>query len=127
MAKRKDQSLHDTMVADLAAHLAKSGYTNIMADLKGKATPELMKWKGQTAGHIPDVTAAKDGKLHIFEVETDDSIGDQHTEDQWKLFSATAEVRKGYFYVLVPKASVSTAQVRAKLLSVTAQVWPYGD
>lgn len=52
--------------------------------------------------HAPDIIAEGSHERVLIEVETRDSINDDHTEDQWQLFSAFA-AEKGYgFVVLVP-------------------------
>ena len=99
MAKRRSQSDHDRMVRAVADHLLREGYGDVRADVAGYSTPSELTWKGKQHGHIPDVTA--DGT--IFEVETADSIDDAHTEDQWKLFAAWAELNRRTFVVVVPK------------------------
>lgn len=124
MAKRISQSDHDKMVKLVADWLTANNYKSIKADITGYDSPDKIKWSGNPSGHIPDNTALNsDSKPFIFEVETHDSIDDQHTEDQWKLFSAHAKNNNGEFYVVVPNNSRSAAENRVKSLNITASVW----
>jgi len=126
MAKRKSQSKHGSMVKSVADHVSNDGHTNVEADITGYDRPELIYWESTKKGHIPDVTSTTDTK-YIFEVETDDSIDDSHTEDQWKLFSANAKQRSKKFIAVVPKGSEQQAWARAKQLGVTLHdVWTVG-
>lgn len=119
MAKRNSQSDHDRMVKAVADHLTNEGRSNVKADISGYAKPAVITWKGKEHGHIPDATA--DGV--VVEVETADSIDDDHTEDQWKLFGAFANVNHKNFVVVVPKGSDTAARRRLRDLNVTAEVW----
>jgi hypothetical protein len=126
MAKRRDQSKHDSMVKSVADHVSNNGHTNVKADIKGYDRPDLLYWESTKKGHIPDVTSTEVTK-YLFEVETDDSIDDSHTEDQWKLFSANAQQHSKKFIVVVPKGSEQQAWSRAKGLGVTLHdVWTVG-
>jgi hypothetical protein len=123
MAKRKSQSDHDVMVKQVADILISKRHQNVKADLKGYIQPNLLRWKGENSGHIPDVTSQLDGKLKIIvEVETDDSINDQHTSDQWKLFSAYAKRDNAEFIIVVPKGAEAKAEKRKNELNVEGEV-----
>jgi hypothetical protein len=123
MAKRKSQSNHHAMVRTLASHLERKEHTDVKADIKGYAQPELLYWGATQKGHISDVTSNR-GRDFVFEVETVDSINHTHTEDQWKLFSANAKQYSKQFIVVVPKGSEAQAWQRAKLLGITLDdVW----
>ena len=123
MAKRKSQSDHDTMVKQVADLFIQEKYPNVKADLTGYTQPRILKWKGQTTGHIPDVTSEQNNIFKVIvEVETDDSINDQHTADQWKLFSAYAVRDKAKFLIVVPKGSEQKAEKRKLELKVEGEV-----
>ena len=64
---------------------------------------------------------------YVFEVETEDSIYDSHTEDQWRLFSANARAHQKSFVVVVPKGFEQQAHQRARDMSITIDdVWTVG-
>ena len=124
--KRQSQSQHDQMVQYVADYLVRNGYRNVNADLKGKTQPDLIYWKSNGQGHIPDVTAVSGtngNESHLFEIETSDSVYDQHTEDQWELFAANAKQYKKTFWVVVPKGSENDAHFRLNQLGIQAEVW----
>ncbi|HNT26574.1 MAG TPA: hypothetical protein PKH10_00210 [bacterium] len=113
MGKRLVQSDHDLMVAAYAKDLMKLGY-EVAVDLPGLITP------AQIGEHIPDITA-KDpgtGKFHVFEVETSDSINDEHTASQWLTFAVAAAIGNSQFHVIVPKAAYLSACLRVKALTL---------
>jgi hypothetical protein len=107
------------MVKAVAVHLENEGYGNVMADVRGYDTPTKIVWKQSNSGHIPDATA--DGVL--VEVETADSIDDDHTADQWTLFGAYAAEHDQTFVVVVPAGSQVAANRRLRELDVSAEVW----
>lgn len=123
MAKRGNQAGHDSMVKSIVNHIKGQGHSNIKADLEGYEQPELIIWSSTKKGHVPDVTSTKNQE-YIFEVETDDSIDDSHTEDQWRLFSANAKEHSKTFIVVVPKGSETQAWQRVKELGINVDdVW----
>ena len=123
MPKRQNQSHHDQMVKYVHGFLVGENYTDVRADLEGYNRPELIYWKSTKKGHKPDVTAAKNGTQNLFEIETADSISDQHTEDQWTLFAANAKQHGKIFTVVVPDDSQASANQRLIELGIQAQVW----
>lgn len=124
MASRKSSSDHDKMVKYVADWLVEHNYQDVRADVKGFDSPEKITWSATNKGHIPD-NSAKNAQQNrfIFEVETDDSIDDSHTEDQWNLFSAFVNQHGGEFWVVVPESSIGKAEKRVSSLGVTAKVW----
>jgi len=122
MAKRQSQTHHDWMVQYTANFLVNKSYRNIKADLPGFDTPVKITWKSTGNGHIPDVTA--DGQqFNLFEVETADSIDDQHTADQWTLFARYAKEHQAVFWVVIPSGYASSANRRLSELGIKASVW----
>ena len=103
-------------------YLYQNGFRDVQADLHGHTQPDIITWTETGRGHIPDVTA-NNGQLHVFEVETDDSIYDQHTEDQWNLFANFAQQHGARFWIVVPKGSESDAQLRLNQLGLQAKIW----
>ena len=122
MAKRGNQAGHDSMVKSVVNYIKGQGHSNIRADLEGYEKPEIIYWSSTKKGHVPDVTSTKNQE-YIFEVETDDSIDDSHTEDQWRLFSANAREHSKIFIVVVPKAAETQAQQRIKELGINVDIW----
>lgn len=122
MAKRISQTNHNKIVKALAEHLIAHNCSNVRADIEGYLSPLKISWIATGNGHIPDVTTGN-GKPQIFEVETENSIVDNHTEDQWKLFSAHANNTNGVFTVVVPVGCSQAAKARLVQLNLKAEVW----
>ncbi len=120
MANRSSQIEHDRMVEYVAKILVGKGYKDVRADLQGFKQPRRIIWESSGEGYLPDVTARSDDDFRIFEVETKDSINDEHTADQWKLFASYADVNKAMFYVVFPKGSVDDVKNRLKELGLEA-------
>ena len=126
MAKRGNQAGHDSMVKSVVNHIKGQEHSNIRADLEGYEKPEIIYWSSTKKGHVPDVTSTKNQE-YIFEVETDDSIDDSHTEDQWELFSANAKHHSKKFIVVVSKEAEQQARQRVKQLGINVdEVWTVG-
>ena len=126
MTKRRNQEEHDSMVRAVVKNVKENGHSNIKADLQGYEKPKLIYWKSKKEGYIPGVTSTKN-QGYIFGIETDYSIDDSHTEDQWRLFSANAKQHSKKFIVVVPKGSEQQARQRAKQLGINVDdVWTVG-
>lgn len=108
------------MVSNCAKWLNENGHFDVRADLVEYASiPGEINWTGNSEGHIPDITT----NSKIFEIETADSISDDHTADQWALFAAYAEQTKKEFWVVVPMGNLTKAEERLKGLRISAKIW----
>ena len=128
MPKRKSEFEHSAILEMLGNSLyAKDrnpdmeALTDIKVDLDGFHKPSEIAGPGSEASDVPDATARGE-KLYIYEVETADSIKDEHTEHQWTLFSNYAKENDGIFYVAVPPLNVWDARMRLKELSLEGTV-----
>ena len=119
MAKRQSQANHDRMIGQVAKLLTGKNYKDVKADLEGYTAPRKIVWESTGEGHIPDITAYS-SQLKIFEVETMDSIRDEHTENQWKLFASYAKTNNALFYIVFPKGAADQVQSRLKELNIEA-------
>lgn len=108
---------HNMMVLEVVKLLTQRNQASIRADLPGFARPETIE--GETGNHVPDVSATG----LIVEVETADSISDQHTASQWKVFSDEAQQRGWKFWVVVPKGCRQEAEARCHELGIQAIVF----
>jgi len=122
MARRNSQEDHDRMVRYVAASLMHKGYIDVRAAVPGFDAPNARSWPGAKRGHVPDVTAYG-REFNIFEVETSDSIDDEHTEEQWAVFAHFARTRFSLFWVVVPKGCVQAARRRLAKIGIEAKVW----
>lgn len=127
MTKRKSQPDHDGMVIAVIKYIKENGHSNVNADIPNYNQPEMLHWKGQKDGHIPDITSVRGDESFIFEIETADSISHSHTEDQWKLFSASASLNSKSFVIVIPKDSKKEAENRAQELNLALyEIWTVG-
>ena len=121
MAKRKSQSDHDKIVAIIADDLTFQHYSYIKADILGYEKPTKITWEYSEMGHYPDVEGVKEGKV-IIEVETDDSIEDEHTQDKWILFNRYASQHGATFSVAVPDGYGNKADIKLRELGIIASI-----
>lgn len=117
MVKRQSQSDHDKMVEYVVNYLKEQGFWDIKADIPGYSKPEKVTWTSTGKGHIPDVTIGGP-QFSLFEIETDDSINDTHTADQWKLFATHAQNNNAKFWIVVPTGLENTAEQRCEGLGI---------
>ena len=106
MSKRSSEANHSAAVGYVALVLEKDyDYTDVCVDLDMDSfdTPEQIDMPGFDRGGVPDVTGYHEGRQHIFEVETPDSIRDEHTSHQWRLFAKYADENNATFLWLCPR------------------------
>ncbi len=116
------QTLHDRMIKQLADHLVSKKFRDVRADHPDFCDkPALISGQDGTSGLVPDVTATGI-QMVLFEVETDDSINDPHTKEQWELFSSYADLHMADFWIVVPKAKKDEARDRVSSLGLHAKV-----
>lgn len=121
MAKRRNQAEHDRLVEYVAKLLKGRNYRDVRADLSGYTIPRKIIWEKKGEGYVPDVTGYST-EMRIFEAETSDSITDEHTADQWKLFASYAETNKAMFFIVFPKGCADMVEARLKELKIQAQL-----
>ena len=116
------QSLHDSMIKQLAEHLIGKKFRDVRADHPDFCDkPAPIPGEIDTLGLVPDVTATGI-QMVLFEVETDDSLNDPHTKEQWELFSSYADQHMADFWIVVPKGKKEEARERVTTLGVHAKV-----
>ncbi len=117
-------SVHDNLVSQLITHLVGDSFQNIKADLSEYDPPDAIWWTNKSdEKFIPDATATKNGVPFIFEIETADSIGIEHSDAQWEIFAASASKNNGHFCLYVEKGAEDAAKQRVLELGITAEVW----
>ena len=124
MADRSPQSqaIHDEMVKQLADRLISKNFRDVKADHPDfTEKPARISLDRYPSCQTPDVTATGIQPV-LFEVETDDTIYDPHTKDQWELFASHAERHMADFWIVVPKARTGKARDRVSTLGLKAKV-----
>lgn len=116
------RSEHDRLVEKLRARLVSALFSDIKVDLPGYLKPERIVWTDTQRGHEPDATAYYLAKQYVFEIETADSIGDDHTYEQCRLFAAYVRDRFAKFALVVPIGSALAARSQLSRWGLTATV-----
>jgi hypothetical protein len=118
----QSQLFHDKMIKQLADSLVAKKFRDVKADhpdFPDKPAPVIHE--NSASFHIPDVTAMGI-QMVLFEVETNETIHDPHTREEWQSFAAYAHRNSAEFWIVVPKASVDDAQERLGRLGLNAKV-----
>ena len=110
------------MVQFVANSLMHKGYVDVRAVVPGFQNPNRRTWPGREKGYVPDVTAYGTA-FNIFEVETEDSIRDEHIEDQWALFANFARTRYSMFWIVVPAGCRAAADRQLARIGIEANIW----
>ena len=116
------KSEHDRAVERLRTRLVSNLFSDIKVDLPGHVKPERIVWVDTNRGHEPDATAYYLTKQHVFEVETADSLGDEHTYEQCRLFAAYVRDRFAEFTLVVPSGCGSAAWSQLSRWGLSATV-----
>lgn len=122
LAQALAKSEHDRLVEKLRARLVANPYSDIRVDLPGYVKPTRIVWTRTQRGHEPDASAYYGFKEHIFEVETAETIADEHTREQCELFAAYVRDRYAQFTLVVPSGYRSTAFAQLTYWGLTAAV-----
>lgn len=117
MNHRDDQGIHDIIVHNRVLLFEGYEYTDIKADIEGYPPPEEIEFEGRN--YIPDVTCNdKNGVFIILEVETAESIDDDHTQNQWRCFENETARSGGEFHIAVPEGSLDAVIARLRELDL---------
>ncbi|MFC1476337.1 hypothetical protein ACFL5S_00065 [Fibrobacterota bacterium] len=119
MIIRKDQKKHDAMINYIATVLKRAGYIDIKADLPKYKKPDKILWRNTERGDYPDITGFKNGVRNIIEIETEDTLTEEHIREQWILFSRFAAKTNALFYVFVPAGCKRKATQRIMALGIS--------
>lgn len=123
MTQRVSQTAHVRIVGAVRNYLIRNEFSDVRADMAGCTLPTKIIWADTQEGHVPDATGVKDGQLHVFEVETEDTIVHPHSAKQWKFFAAYVRQHSGSFYLVMPMGSAYAARRELARLNITAAVW----
>lgn len=115
----KTQSVHDKLTIIQVINYRKHGYTNI----KVNRANYLQGQPDKVGGYTPDLSAVLDHKTTICRVETNDSINDTETIEQWKAFGRSVFE----FHLIVPKSALSQVKEIAKHNRITVDKYWYSE
>jgi hypothetical protein len=116
MSKRINQKHHDFMIKYMVSQLMNAGYGKIYADIPGHKKPIPINFRSSL--YYPDVFAEKDFKKVVVEVETDDSINEDHTEFEWVAFNQYIQSNNADLIFVAPGISRGKLTLRAKELGI---------
>lgn len=120
MAKRQNESYHQSLID--FAHFALSvdrKHATIYRDSERGQTPH------EVNGRVPDLFFRDGEDLRVYEVETCDTIDDEHTEEQWTDFAEYANDQSASFVVILPADCKEKAEQRIEELGIPETgVWP---
>lgn len=113
------EEVHTEMLFSAIRYFESNRHINIKADHVGDpyVKPNII------SGQIPDITSWKDSIFHVTEVETQESIGTQHTLDQWSAFSQNTDGMSKKFVVVVPQSCLSEAEKFANQYHIRVDIW----
>ena len=96
---------HDQLVLMMARYFKQQGYTDIKADIPDWIQPQSIYWSNNPdQKYIPDLTCLDTNGIQvILEAETCNTLNDQHTQEQFRIFRAHATNNHGRFEVVVPR------------------------
>jgi hypothetical protein len=115
----KTQSIHDKLTIFQIINYRKHGYTNIKVNNTNYAPGQPER----VGGYTPDMSAVFDHKTTICMVETNDSMKEFHTIEQWRAFAKSAFE----FHVIVPKNALSDAKEKAKINRINVDKYWYSE
>jgi Holliday junction resolvase len=121
-----DPAERDTLARKLRGALQRAGYEEIRAAIAGHAHPQPVRWREGDAGHLPHVTASKNGRAHVFEVAVRSDFGRLATEERWRLFAYHAEESGAEFVIVVEAQDRALAQAELRRLRIRGRVMAVG-
>lgn len=116
MSKRINQQHHDFMIKYMVSQLLHAGFSKICADIPGHKKPSPIEFESST--FCPDVYAEKDMKKVLVEVETDDSINEDHTKFEWAAFHQYKKSNDAELIFVAPGISREKLTLRAYELGI---------
>lgn len=113
------RSIHDKLTIIQVINYRKHGYT----DIKVNYSNYLQGKPDQVGGYTPDLSAVSNYKTIICKVETNASINENFSIQQWKAFS-----KSNYeFHLIVPKSVLNDVKEIAKMNGVTVDKYWYSE
>jgi len=112
----ENRKCHDGLIQRLVDDLREKGYQDIRVDHLPEfedRRPERLYSSAAEFFFTPDVTATRQGRECLFEVETEDSLCFALTQEELRTFSVIARERGSLVYLVVP--SHLDAEARALL------------
>ena len=120
-----DLSEHDLIVLLMVEELKDENYSKIKADLPDHEKPDGIRFQKNISNRfVPDITAYKNDVFYILEIETVDSLFDEHSHHQWLAFSDYSKRTNSSFILVVPKRYKDSARDILSEKNIIAEIWP---
>lgn len=116
------QKLRENLIRRVVSRLNR-GFHSVRADIvtSRHERPELIRL-GSDA-YRPDITAYSGSELHIYAVETADSIAETESHDRWLAFASyVGDESERTFHLVVPSGSRDHVRLWLMQLSIDAEV-----
>jgi len=111
MGNDRNREVHDDMVRYMATLISKAGYVNMRVQLpESQSRPDRIAPHETGHSYGPDITALREGCLHIFQVETEETITSHDTLQQLKTFAIFADRNNALFTLVVPSGCKRNAE-----------------
>ncbi len=112
------------IIQTVAELVEKKGYDEVRADLlEGYESPSKLVRKNsdQSDVYVPDVTGIKRGRKDYFEIalKTDEPA---KLASKWKLLGTVAKMKRGSFFLVVPKGHFRFASEIIKKYDIEAEL-----
>lgn len=96
-------------------------FEKVRANIDGFETPARLTQRDNDNSYIPDITAVKNGRKSYFEIAIK-SARRKHIIRKWRLLSELARIKKGKFYLLVPRGNYAFVQRTLSQHPIEAEV-----
>lgn len=129
MNMNESLSKHNRLINSMVIVLSKAGYEDIRADIPVcNKKPKRIVWEGTKKGYVHDITAVKNGELHLFDVETEDTISFMQSSNREKFFASYAAHNNAVYSIVVPTGNEGKTIQQLNKLGVSAgviEIMPY--
>jgi len=96
-------------------------FEKVRANIDGFDSPARLTQTDQDISYVPDITGVKHGRKSYFEVAIK-SQKVKHIVRKWRLLSELAKIKKGKFYLLVPRGNFAFVQRTLDKFPIEAEV-----
>lgn len=115
------QKLRENLIRRTLGRLNR-GFHSVRADISTSRheRPDLIR-VGSDA-YRPDITAYSGSELHIYAVETEETVADISCHERWLAFARHADNPERAFHLVVPSGSRDHAKLWLRQLAIEADV-----
>lgn len=115
-------SAKSIIVKEVIQLIEDSGFENVRSQVDEYDSPEEIQKKNSDTSYVPDITAEKDGKTGIFDVQIQKALDENELIDKWRLFYYSARSNGSAFFVVVRDDNANYASHLLKKHDLQAKV-----